>query len=73
MSSKRTFEQVASAIHRSNETATEARSRGSIIEIHESNLALADRLADCFAAECPRFQRRRFIRACGYAINAEED
>ena len=71
MPSKRTFETVAGAIHRSNETAAEARSRGVSIEIEESNLSLAHALADIFAAETRRFDHRLFLEACGYASRIE--
>lgn len=72
MATKRTFAQVADAIHRSNATASEAVSRGVSIEIQESNLTLAHALASAFEDENPRFKRRLFLRACGYATNAQE-
>lgn len=66
------FVAVSGAIHASNATASAAISRGVSIEIQESNLNLAGHLAEHFAADNPRFDRRRFMRACGYAVSADD-
>lgn len=63
------FVAVSGAIHASNATACEADSRGVSIAVQESNLNLASALAEHFERENPRFDRGRFMQACGYAAS----
>jgi hypothetical protein len=58
---------VAGCIHRSNELAIDRLSRREMIKVQESNLLLAENLCDRFYADNGRFDRGRFIRACGFA------
>jgi hypothetical protein len=64
---RRHFIAVAGCIHRSNELAAERLSRRESIKVQESNLLLAEGLGDIFYAENGRFDRGRFMRACGFA------
>lgn len=58
--SKKNYVAVAAAIRESVRPAT-AETAGSIRE-------LAARLANIFAADNPRFDRQRFLAACGVAL-----
>jgi hypothetical protein len=69
---QRDFVAVADVIHASNATAAGADERAVSISIQESNLSLAANLAAYFKAANPRFDLRRFMRACGYAQKVED-
>lgn len=72
MLSQQDFRAIAGAIHAANATAAEAQRRGVAIAVQEANLTLAHEIAAHCARVNPRFERRRFMRACGYATKADD-
>lgn len=64
---RRDYDAIAAAIHRSN-----AEADGDLFDrtpVQNSNRKLAERIADHCEKENPRFQRERFMLACGFAPN----
>jgi hypothetical protein len=69
MPSARDYRTTAARIHTINASLAASGDLGSITA-QESMLDLASGLADDYAAGNPRFDRARFMAACGFAVAA---
>jgi hypothetical protein len=67
--SKRHYEAIAKAMREAHVARDDEIEAGWLRDAGEANIVLCDTieiLADMFGADNPRFDRGRFVKACGY-------
>ena len=69
MLTRKVFEQVAASVKKSVDKADETLD----IQLYKFAGEMAKELADYFERENPRFDRDRFMKACGFDIEATRE